>query len=186
MELRIKNMVCDRCIMSVESILSAHLILFEKVDLGIVKTILDFDEKTLHTLSEDFEKVGFELIQDKNEIWVESIKNTLVDLIHNHTDDLKKWNISAWIEEHVGRDYKSLSALFSAKEGNTIEHYVIAQKTEKAKELLSYKEFTVSEIADKLQYSSVAHFSNQFKKETGFSPTEWRNDLLKRIPLDHI
>lgn len=105
---------------------------------------------------------------------MEKVKNAITRLIHQQEEALKKYTVSAFIEDDVGKDYKALSALFSAKEGKTIEQYVIAQKLERVKELISYKELSISEIADKLHYSSVAHLSNQFKKYMGITPSQYK------------
>jgi AraC family transcriptional regulator len=174
MELKIKNMVCDRCILSVEKLLDESGIESKSIGLGKVELVRKLNPE-----------LGFELLEDKESQYVEAVKNAITDLIYNQEDTLKKYTISAFIEERVGREYKWLSQLFSNKEGDTIEHYVIAQKIERVKELLSYESLTISEIADKLHYSSVAHLSNQFKKITGYSPSQFKN-FGERKPLDKI
>jgi AraC family transcriptional regulator len=185
MELKIKNMVCDRCILSVEKLLDESGIESKSIGLGKVELVRKLNPEEEKNISIKLKELGFELLEDKESQYVEAVKNAITDLIYNQEDTLKKYTISAFIEERVGREYKWLSQLFSNKEGDTIEHYVIAQKIERVKELLSYESLTISEIADKLHYSSVAHLSNQFKKITGYSPSQFKN-FGERKPLDKI
>lgn len=133
---------------------------------------LDDDKKT--TLANNLNVLGFELIDDKKSKTIERIKNLIVDLVHHRNNDLKT-NLSQYLSAEIGQDYSALSNLFSEVRGTTIEQYFIAQKIEKVKELITYDELSLSEIAYQLNYSSVAYLSNQFKKVTGFSPTYFRN-----------
>ncbi|RYG11947.1 MAG: AraC family transcriptional regulator [Chitinophagaceae bacterium] len=185
MKLYIKNMVCDRCKMAVESA-------FEKLDLQPINIVLGEVELDEQSLSESkyqdvkaaLENLGFELLEYKRKTLVVQIKAAIIELAH-YTKEPLKLNLSDYLSKKLSADYSSLSTAFSAEEKNTIEHYYILQKIEKAKELLSYGELTLSEIAFKLNYSSVAHLSAQFKKEAGITPSQFKQDL-KRNTLDKV
>ena len=125
-------------------------------------------------LNERLNRYGFELIDDKKSRLIEKIKNTIIELVHYSEEQLKT-NFSEHISSKLHHDYTYLSNLFSETEGTTIEKYFINQKIEKVKELLMYDELSLSEIAEKLNYSSVAHLSNQFKKVTGLTPSFFKN-----------
>ncbi|MFV7234460.1 helix-turn-helix domain-containing protein [Flavobacterium sp. ZB4R12] len=156
------------------------------VELGEVELLEDFKENQKQDLEIKLQSLGFELLEDKTTITIERIKCLIVDLVHHQNNELKT-NLSSYLSEQLGQDYNTLSNLFSEVQGTTIEHYFIAQKIEKVKELLMYKELTVSEIAIKLNYSDVAHLSNQFKKITGFTPTHFKQ--LKennRLQIDNL
>ena len=130
------------------------------------------------------QEYGFELLEDKRVRTVEKIKTTVLELIRTSSLDLKV-NFSNYLAEKLHRDYNGLSTLFSSLEGMTIEQYTIRQKIERAKELLAYDELSLSQIADELHYSSVAHLSNQFKKITGMTPSQFKQLAHKnRQPLD--
>ncbi|GAA4320737.1 hypothetical protein GCM10023149_20170 [Mucilaginibacter gynuensis] len=130
--------------------------------------------------------LGFEIIDDRKSRMIEKVKNAIVTLIH-HTEESSNINLSDYITQQVNYDYTYLSNLFSEVEGTTIEKYFIAQKIEKVKELLRYDELTLSEIADKLGYSSVAYLSNQFKKQTGLTPTFFKTlNQNKRINIEDL
>ena len=132
-------------------------------------------------------ELGFELIDDKKSKLIEAIKNSIISKIHHGTDTDQQLNWSEIIAAEVQQEYKYLSQLFSSVEGVTIEHYIILQKIEKVKELIVYDELSLSEIAWKLNYSSVAHLSNQFKKMTGMRPKEFKGLSNKiRTPLDEV
>ncbi|WP_083380348.1 helix-turn-helix domain-containing protein [Flavobacterium frigoris] len=143
------------------------------MQLGEVEIATDLDESQMQLLSKNLSLLGFELLDDKENKTVERIKNLIIDLVHYKKEQLKS-NLSNYLATDLRQDYSILSKLFSEKEGATIEHYFIAQKIERAKELLIYNEMTLSEIAFQLNYSNVAHLSNQFKKTTGFTPTHFK------------
>ena len=180
-------MVCPRCIMAVKGILDKLNISYIDVKLGEVilkesKTNID-----LSLLQEELEAIGFELIQDQQVQYVEKIKSLIIDLVRHSEENKNPYNYSRFISDQIGKDYHYLSKLFSEKEGITIEKYLIFQRVEYVKELLIYDEYNLSEIADKLNYSSVSHLSNQFKQVTGFSPTEFKKLQNKeRRTLDDI
>lgn len=186
MKIYIKNMVCNRCIMVVKNELErigfkpTSLILGE-VELG--REINDADKIAInnHLLT-----LGFELIDDKKSRLIGQIKSFIIDLVHHQNSELKA-NLSDLLSNKLHHDYTYLSNLFSEVEGTTIEKYFIAQKIEKVKELLVYDELSLSEIAFKLNYSSVAHLSHQFKKVTGITPSHFKNIKIdKRKPLDEV
>lgn len=166
-------MVCDRCKMVVKSELEKLGIFPVSVDLGEVELLENFKADQKRELQIKLQSLGFELLEDKTTIVVEKIKCLIIDLVHHQNYELKT-NLSHYLSEQLVQDYSALSSLFSEVQGTTIEHYFIAQKIEKVKELLMYKELTLSEIAIKLNYSDVAHLSNQFKKSTGVTPTHFK------------
>lgn len=187
MKLYIKNMVCNRCKTAVNSEFEKLGIQPISVALGEVEiaspsiTVAQSDE-----IKAALQKLGFELLEDKKEQLTEQIKALLIELVH-YTDEVMKLNLSAYLSQKLDLEYAYLSAVFSEVEDNTIEKYFIQQKIEKVKELLTYGEKSLSEIANFLNYSSVAHLSAQFKKVTGQTPTEYK--LLKnytRKTLDQI
>jgi AraC-like DNA-binding protein len=173
MKIYIKNMVCNRCNIVVKSELEKIGLHAISVQLGEVELLEDFKNNEKDILSKSLQALGFELLEDRIGITIERIKNLIVDLVH-HQDIELKINLSNYLSEQLGQDYNTLSNLFSEVEGKTIEHYFIAQKIERVKELLMYDELTLSEIAIQLNYSDVAHLSNQFKKITGFTPTYFK------------
>jgi AraC-like DNA-binding protein len=125
-------------------------------------------------------------MEDKKSIFIEKIKNIIIEMIHYSEKPLKT-NFSDYLSEKLNYDYKYISQLFSEVKGTTIEHYIISHKIERAKELLMYNEMTLTEIAEKLHYSSVAHLSNQFKKVTGLTPSFFKKMKHKRlIALEHL
>jgi AraC-like DNA-binding protein len=184
--LHIKNMVCDRCIMAVSSELEKLNINAKTVLLGEVELYDTLNSEVKDQLRNNLEKIGFELLEDKKHQLTERVKNIIIDLIH-HKHTYLQINLSDYISEQIGLDYSSVSKQFSETEHTTIEKFVIAQKIERVKELISYNELTLSEIADHLHYSSVAHLSGQFKKVTGITPSEYKNSELKdRKTLDGV
>ncbi len=187
MKLYIKNMVCDRCKMAVSQILTQLNIEVRQMELGEVELNQDLDENTQSILAKQLASIGFELLDDKRKKIVEKIKNVVIEMVHQSGTDVDKITPSFLISERVGRDYKYLSTLFSEVEGKTIEQYLIFQKIEKVKELLIYDELTLSQIADQLHYSSVQHLSNQFKKVTGLTPSNFKElQHHKRKAIDAI
>lgn len=183
--LHIKNMVCDRCRMAVEQLLQRHEVAFDRVELG--KAVLPHpltDDQLTH-LRHDLEQVGFELIDDQRSVLVEQIRTAVLDYVGNRAL-MEKWKLSAYLSDRLAKSYSSLGAVFSAARGMTIERFFILQKVERAKELLIYDELTMSEIAFRLNYSSPAHLSGQFKQITGMSPSDFKRLGGKRHPLDRI
>ena len=163
MKLHIKNMVCNRCKIVVKSELEKLGLHIITVNLGNVEILEESIENQKEKLEKSFQLLGFELLDNKISKTVERIKNLIIDLVHNQNTVLKI-NLSQYLSQDLLQDYNTISNLFSDVEGTTIEHYYISQKIEKVKELLIYDELSLSQIADKMQYSDVAHLSNQFKK----------------------
>jgi AraC family transcriptional regulator len=158
-----------------------------KIELGEVELQEDLLSATqLTEITTSLEYVGFELIDDRKGRIIEKIRNVVVTLIHN-TDEQPKEKYSERISKELHYDYPYLSKLFSGVAGVTIEQYIIQQKVEKIKEYLVYDELSLSEIADRMGYSSVAHLSAQFKKITGLPPSHFKNiSAHERRPLDEI
>lgn len=166
-------MVCSRCKMVVKSELEKLGLHPLSVELGEV-TISETDiDEVMPDLRLNLNALGFSIIDDKKSQTIDRIKNLIIDLVQNKNNHIKT-NLSDYLTEQLFQDYGSLSRLFSEVEGITIEKYCINQKIEKVKELLMYDEMTLNEIAFLLNYSSVAHLSNQFKKVTGFSPSYFK------------
>ncbi len=186
MILHIKNMVCDRCIRVVREELAALGITVHGIALGEV-AIDPVDDDTLQRIREVLLRNGFELLDDRRARIVEKIKTAVVELVYGDAERLAAVTLSDYIAGEVGMDYHYLSSLFSSHEGMTLEKFIIQQKIERVKELLTYGELTLSEIAYALGYSSVAHLSSQFKKVVGLSATDYKNlHINDRRPIDHV
>lgn len=153
---------------------------FTIVELGEVEIREKLTLDKQNQLKAALAKFGLELMEDKKSMLIEKIKNIIVEMIH-YSDESPIVNFSNFLNEKLGYDYNYLSNLFSEVKGVTIEHYIISHKIERAKELLIYNELTLTEIAYKLHYSSVAHLSNQFKKITGLTPSFFKNMKHKRL-----
>ena len=184
----IKNMVCNRCVMVVGQELNRIGFDVEKVSLGEAEIKDPLDEASLKRIDAALEPLGFQRIDDRKGRMVEAIKNTVIKIIYSPEVD-RKFNWSTMLSEALHYDYNYLSNLFSSLEGITLEQYIIRQKIERVKELLFYDELNLSQIAVQLGYSSVAHLSAQFKKVTGFTPSELkkaRNLEESRKSLDKV
>lgn len=179
-------MVCSRCKYVVQSKLEQmgyHLL---SIELGEVTLAEDPDKKELNEINAAFMEFNFELIDRKEARIIELIKKELISMVSDLSEE-KKFKMSAKLSEKLMKDYSYLSNLFSEVEGQTIEHYFIQLKIEKAKELLVYDEVSVSEIAYLLGYSSVSHLSRQFKQVTGFAPSHFKTiKHHHRIPLEKL
>lgn len=187
--LYIKNMVCDRCKLVVKQELEKLNLNPESVTLGEVTVSGELSPEVQKQLDTALLSLGFERIDDRKARLIESIKNAVIELIHRGDPGNRKFNWSVILSDRLHYEYNYLSNLFSSVEGITLEQYIIRQKIEKVKELLFYDELTLSEIAHKLGYSSVAHLSGQFKKVTGFAPSDLKKSReidRNRKPLDHI
>jgi YesN/AraC family two-component response regulator len=160
--------------MVVQSVFADNGLIPASIELGEVDVDEQLTKHQLQQLNIALKQVGFEIIDDHKSQIIEKIKNTIVTLVH-HTPENIKSNLSEFITSQIHHDYSYLSNLFSEVEGTTIEKYFIAQRIERAKELLDYNQLTLSEIAYQLGYSSVAYLSNQFKKVTGFTPTYFKS-----------
>lgn len=173
-------MVSLRCKMIVKSELEKMNLHFTVVELGEVIISEDLSSKRLRELKTSLLKYGLELLEDKKSMLIEKIKNIVVEMVH-YSEESPLLNFSAYLSEKLNYDYNYLSNLFSEVKGITIEHFIIAHKIERAKELLIYNKLTLTEIAEKLHYTNVAHLSNQFKKVTGLTPTFFKNMKHKRL-----
>lgn len=179
-------MVCGRCKMVVKSELDKLGLQTVSVELGEVELQNDIPDNLKEVLLKNLQDLGFDFIDDKKSKTIEKIKNLIVDLVHHKNNELKI-NLSDYLVKNLNQDYSTLSNLFSEIENTTIEKYFISQKIEKVKELLLYNELSLSEIADLLNYSNVAHLSNQFKKITGFTPTHYKQSKdKKRIQIENL
>ena len=181
-------MVCHRCVLAVESILTKEVIPFENVIIGQVKLHTKLSAEQKVRLINSLNGVGFELIDTRNSALIEQIKRLVIAKARNESDEQeKKIKLSRYISRKVNYEYTYLSNLFSSVEGTTIEKYFIDQRIEKVKELLIYGQLTLSQIAFDLDYSSIAHLSTQFKRITGLTPTYFKEiGAAKRQALDKI
>ena len=187
MKLYIKYMVSLRCKLVVKSALEELGMHHTLVNLGEVEILEDINEAQKESLKEILSKAGLELMEDQKAILIEKIKNIVVELIHYSEEELRV-NFSTYLSEKLHHDYTYLSNLFSEVTGGTLEHFIIAHKIEKVKELLLYDELNLTEIANKLHYSSVSHLSFQFKKVTGLTPSYFKKikGYRDRIQLENV
>jgi AraC-like DNA-binding protein len=181
----VKNMVCDRCIRVVTEELRNLGLDIRSVLLGEVVVTGESRDLPLDRIQHALRNNGFELIEDRRARIIEEIKRTVIRLIREGSERNRKYSVQ--LSEGLGLDYHYLSSLFSSVENVTIEHFVILQRIERAKELLKYGELTLSEIAVELGYRSVQHLSNQFKSVTGLTPTQFKRIAVNtRTPLDRV
>ncbi len=179
-------MVSNRCKIVVKEILKQMNLHFILVDLGEVDIMEDITQEQRELLKSELLESGLELMDDKKSILIEKIKTIIIQLIH-HTEEDIKINFSDYLSEKLHHNYNYLANMFSEVQGITIEHFIINHKVEKIKELMIYGELTITEIAYKMNYSSVAHLSTQFKKVTGLSPSHFKQLKDKRRnPLEEI
>lgn len=152
---------------------------YVSVDLGVAEIMESITVDQRDQLRGNLRASGLDLLEYKKSILIEKIKNVIIEMIH-HSDEIPKVNYSDYISEKLDYDYTYLANTFSEVKGLTIQQFIIIHKIEKVKELLIYDELTLSEIAYKLHYSSVAHLSNQFKKITGLTPSFYKKLKEKR------
>ncbi len=180
-------MVCDRCKTAVRNELEKAGIEYKSLELGEIELPCRPAESSMLQFRDGIDALGFELIEDKSAREVNQVKKIIIEWARNTENHNKKIKFSVHLSEAVHKDYASLSNLFSSVEGTTIEQYLINQKIELVKELLVYNEYTLAQIADRLNYSSVQHLSNQFKKITGLTPSHFKRiGAMKRRPLDQV
>lgn len=177
--IHIKNMVCPRCIDTVREILSNMKIEVTSIQLGEVKISEQLGDEQIHALQQHLIQKGFELLEDNKSKLIGKIKSIIINTIHYSKEPIDS-NFSTILSQKLHHDYSYLSRLFSSVEGITIEKFILSQRIEKVKELLFYNELTLSEIAFQLNYSSVAHLSSQFKKETGMTTTDFKKERIPR------
>ena len=173
MKLFIQNMACIRCMKIVEYELKKLGIKDFTVHSGEAEIRDNISEEQLEIFKLSIQNLGLELIDDKTSIIIEKIKNIIVELVYQH-EEAPKINFSDHLVKKLGYDYKYLSNLFSASQGISIEKFLIKQRVERVKEMLIYNDISINEISYKLNYSSVAHLSGQFKKETGLTPSYFK------------
>lgn len=184
--LYIKNMVCDRCKMAVDKTLRDEGLTPLNVELGEVKVNEDIDKDKRETLKKELQDLGFELLDDRREQTIEKIKNAIIRLVH-YRDNNTSLNLSSFLSSELHQDYSALSKLFSEVEGKTIDRYYIEQRIERVKELIKYDELSLTQIALKMNYSSTAYLSNQFKSVTGMTPSQFKSlKVNTRKALDKI
>lgn len=184
MQLIIKNMVCPRCIAAVSSLLSKHRLQPSSVHLGLVELANSPSEAQLNQFAKDLKVAGFELLSDQNKQLIERVKNLLIQKVQSGEIE-EHFSITKFLTKNIHKGYSSISRLFSEVEGITVEQFFILQKIEKTKEWLIYGEFSLNEIAFNLGYSSSQHLSNQFKRVTGMTPSQFRQrGTLRRKSID--
>lgn len=182
----IKNMVCNRCIAAVRQTLARHCSETVEVELGKATLASKLSDKHFLDVCKELEDLGFEVLDDRRQRTVEQVKTEIIKLIYND-DNHSRVNLSEYLQSRLNRDYSSLSKIFSEESSKTIERYYIEQKIERVKELISYGELTLSQIADKMSYSSVAYLSSQFKAVAGMSPSAFKKQQdINRKKLDEL
>lgn len=180
-------MVSARCKMAVKTVLENMNLNYRSIELGEVDLKEELDKEQLATLKKDLLVSSLLLMDDKKSMLIEKIKVIIIEMIH-HSSEMPIINFSEYLAKKIDHDYTYIASLFSFVTGTTIERFIIAHKIEKVKELLLYDELNLTEISYKLNYSSVAHLSTQFKKVTGLTPTYFKKlkEFKKRIHLEDI
>lgn len=179
-------MVSVRCKMAVKEILKKLNLHFIVVELGEIEIMENLSTEELQNLSLLLKEVELELMDDKRAILIEKIKNVIIEMVH-YTEERPRTNFSDYLSDKLKHDYTYLANLFSEVTGTTIEHYIIAHKIERVKELILYDELNLTEISYLMNYSSVAHLSTQFKKVTGLTPSHFKQLKVKRrSPIEEI
>ncbi|RXQ95595.1 AraC family transcriptional regulator [Ancylomarina salipaludis] len=180
MKIFIKNMVCIRCQMVVKSELDKLGLQYTDVKIGEANLRGNITAEQTEQLNTALKKSGLQLMDNKKSILVEKIKSAIIELVH-YSEEQIKVNLSDYLSEKLNYDYTYLANLFSEVKGVTIEKFYLAHKIEKVKEMIVYDELSLTEISYRMQYSSVAHLSNQFKKITGLTPTHFKMLKNKRF-----
>lgn len=183
----IKSMVCDSCIKTIRNLFKIHQIEIQKITLGEVSVIFDLELHTESQIEDILTFNGFNVIKNNEEILVEQIKIAIIELIHKSNNMNSIIRNSDYLVEKLGYSYQYLSNVFSKNENKTLEQFIILHRVEKVKELISYKDLTLSEIAFEMGYSSVQYLSTQFKNITGLSVNQLKKtENLNRISLNEI
>lgn len=175
-------MVSLRCKMLVKEELTKLGLTYLVVELGMVETLESITQDQRDSLRASLIRSGLELMDDKKAVLIEKIQDIIIEIVH-YSDEMPKVNFSVYLSEKLGYDYTFLANTFSEVRGVTIEHYIITHKIERVKELLLYDELSLTKISYLLNYSSVSHLSNQFKKITGFTPTFFKQLKHKRFKV---
>ena len=186
MQLTVRNMVCDRCRAVVKRVLAEQGLAVQHVDLGEVELEREPSPAQLEDARTALQAEGFELVDSREAAIIARIKAAIVKLVHHSAESGGRVKLGEHLSDALNKEYSSLSALFSQVEGITIEQYFLLQRLERVKELIKYDELTLSEIADRTGFSSVAHLSAQFKKLTGMTPSAFKAMGLGRTPLDQV
>jgi AraC-like DNA-binding protein len=173
MQLHIKYMVSHRCKLAVMAELEKLGIDYKTVELGVVEILGELSDVRKKQIRDALQQIGLLVLEDKADILIERIKCIIVEMIH-YSEEKQNMNFSSVLSEQLHQNYNYLSNLFSKNLGITIEQYIINHKIERVKELLIYDELSLTEISYMLKYSSVAHLSNQFKKNTGLTPSDYK------------
>lgn len=185
-ELFIKNMVCNRCVMAVEGLLRDNGLHPVSVELGHAVVEEDISDNMRDDLRGKLRGIGFDLLEDKQEQMIEKIKNCIIQLVQRD-GGMDTVNLSDYLSDQLHSSYSALSKLYSKVTGTTIERFYIAQRVEKVKELITYDELSLSQIALRMGYSSVAYLSSQFKMVTGMTPSKFKSlHTNLRKPLDNV
>ena len=186
MKLHIKYMLSNRSKAEAKEELKKLGLHFIFLDLGEVEVMETLTALQLDSLKIALLGIGLELMDNKKAMLIEKIKNVVIEMVH-HSDEMMKINFSQFVSEKLNYDYTYLANLFSTVQGTTIEQFIISHKVERIKELMAYDELNITEIAFKMNYSSVAHLSNQFKKVTGLSPMHFKQLKNKnRNPIEDV
>lgn len=179
-------MVSNRCKMVVKEELNKLGLIYIIVNMGVVDIMDEITESQREEIRQALHLVGLELMDDKKSVLIEKIKQVIIEMIH-YDCELPKINFSDYLSQKLNYDYTYMANMFSEVQGTTIEQCIIAHKIERVKELIMYNEYNLTEIAWKMQYSSVSHLSNQFKKVTGLTPSHFKNMKdQRRIPLEDL
>ncbi|KKL99791.1 hypothetical protein LCGC14_1810890 [marine sediment metagenome] len=186
MILHIKHMVSIRCKMVVKQELrklGLHVVI---LDLGTIEILEDISLKQKRQLAKNLKVFGLILLEDKRNILIKKLKSLITDMLH-FSDEAHKVNYSEYISQKLGYDYTFLANTFSEVQGITIQQFIILKKIKRVKELLLHDDLNLTEISYKLQYSSVSHLSNQFKKITGCTPSYFKKKRKKQLRiLDYV
>jgi len=166
-------MVSLRCKLMVKSIADYQHIDYTNIELGFIELAEELNEHRKYNFNKDLKKIGLEILDEHDAILIEKIKNIIIEMVH-YSDEFPTENFSDYLSEKLNYDYNYLSTLFTKTKGITIQEYLISHKIEKVKEMIIYNEATLTQIAFTLNYSSVAHLSNQFKKVTGLTPSAFK------------
>ena len=184
----VKNMVCHRCLLVVETVLTNLNISCVKIGIGEIHLASVMSNEQNRKLGDSLRSIGLELIDTRSSSLIEKIKQLVIRKARNEVEENEsKTKLSSYLSGKLHHEYTYLSHIFSSVEGRTIEKYFIEQRIEKVKELLVYNEMSLSAIHYLLEYSSVAHLSNQFKKVTGLTPSHFKKvGSAKRRMLDNV
>lgn len=179
MTLYIEDMVSERCKVILNEALNRVNVSDARISLGQADFKGDLNEQQLDQLKSDLQNAGLVLVNNPRSILISRIKNVIIEMINGEKKSPTQ-TYSDYISERIHHNYTYLANIFSEAKGTTIQDFIISYKIEKAKELLRYNQLSISQISYKLNYSSVAHLSNQFKKLTGLSPSSYRKQKAKR------